>query len=302
MAKIKLPALFNTEGFNKGILLFDALIWASSFLVIKDVLTSIEVGWMLAIRFIIASALIFIIWNRQIVQTKSFHAIKVGILLGVFGWVAILTQNIGLIYTTPGKNAFLTGTYVVIVPFVAYLWKMGVPKRHNVLGAVLALVGLGFVALDSGLEANIGDALTLFAAVFFALQICETSKSGKDVPIAVITFWEFIVMGFASLVYALLFEQVPQYELWSPSVYASLVFLTCVCSLFALMTTNFAFSRVDPTSGSIIASLEAPIGVALSVAFGFEELTLRLVIGFGLILLGILVSEAGDRIIAKLPI
>lgn len=55
-------------------------------------------------------------------------------------------------------------------------------------------------------------------------------------------------------------------------------------------------TKVDPASGALLSSMESPSGVAFSVAFGYESLTLKLLCGFILIFLGILYSELGDKL------
>ena len=60
--------------------------------------------------------------------------------------------------------------------------------------ALLCLAGIGLVALDS-VEFNIGDAITLGGAVFFAIQMSVTAKYGRKMDINVITFWMFVGNG-----------------------------------------------------------------------------------------------------------
>ena len=64
---------------------------------------------------------------------------------------------------------------------------------------------------------------------------------------------------------------------------------------------NYALTKVEPAAGSLLSSLESPSGVAFSVAFGYEALTPKLLAGFALIFCGIVLSEAGEKIVEVLP-
>ncbi len=291
--------IYNNQDFCKFILALNALIWAASYLFVAEILKVIQVGWFLAIRFIAAAIIIYFIAHKHIKVQKSNKARHVGIVLGVLGGFGLLVQNVGLLYTTPGKNAFITGTFVVIVPFVAWLRHMGRPATYNIIGAFLAMVGLGFIALDGDFTINFGDALTLVAALMFACQTVEVAKNGGGLNILVISFWEFLTIGLVNLVYAIFFEVAPNISAFGWFDYLSMAYLILVSGCFAMITTNHAYTRVDPTSGSIISSLEAPLGVILSIMFGYEALTLRLFIGFVCILAGVLLSETGDALWQK---
>ena len=63
---------------------------------------------LITIRFLIAAILINVIFYKQIKVNISKESIKCGIILGVFLFIAFVVQTIGLVYTTPSKNAFLT--------------------------------------------------------------------------------------------------------------------------------------------------------------------------------------------------
>ena len=87
--------------------------------------------------------------------------IKGGALMGICLASAYIVQTYGLVYTTPGKNAFLTATYCILVPFLYWAIAHKKPDRYNVIAAFVCLVGMGFVCLNDDLSVNIGDILLL---------------------------------------------------------------------------------------------------------------------------------------------
>ena len=294
----KMRLVYNNETFCKFLLVLTAIVWGSSYFLIKDIIQIIDVGWLLAIRFLMSSAFLFLIAYKKILAHLDYDTIILGVILGAFGFGGYLAQNVGLIFTTPGKNAFLTGTFAVIVPFVAWAAGMGRPERNNVVGAILAVLGLGFVALDSSSTGfNIGDALTLVCACFYAMQTVEVAKRGSGINIVCVTFWEMLVMGLLYLGYALVVDDLPQLSKLTPNNYLVLFYLSIICSFLVLMFCNHAYTKVNPSAGAVLSSLESPFGVAFSVAFGYEVLTARLLCGFALILIGVIFSEAGPSIV-----
>lgn len=289
----QLGRLARSAGFCKVLLVCCALIWGSSFFLMKDVMDLVPPFWLLAIRFTMAVALMLVVFWKQFSSHLDRRTISVGLVIGFLECAGYAVQTLGLTLTTPGKNAFLTGTYCVMVPFCAWLLGMGRPKRYDVVAAFVCLAGLGLVALDNGFPLNAGDLLTLLGAVFYALQLVVVAKEGQELDVWAITAWQFIVMALASLVCGLVWEQPPAIStLLEPNVFWPFVYFGVVCSFFCLTVLNYAFTKVDPTEGGILSSLESPSGVLFSVLAGREVLTGRLVSGFALIFLAVLISNA----------
>ena len=81
-----------------------------------------------------------------------------GGLFGVFLFIAYTTQTFGLTGTTPSKNAFLTATYCVLVPFLAWRVFHRRPDQYNLLAAFLCITGVGLVSLSGDLTVTWGTA------------------------------------------------------------------------------------------------------------------------------------------------
>ena len=76
--------------------------------------------------------------------------------MGAALFIGFSLQIIGLQYTTPSKNAFLTATNVVIVPFIAFLICRKKVGFRGIIGAVLAIAGVGLLSLDKDLSPRTG--------------------------------------------------------------------------------------------------------------------------------------------------
>lgn len=284
--------------FWKFMLVAMALIWGYSFLTMKTVLDTVPTFMLLACRFLLSAVIMFIIFRKRIKAHFNREYLGFGVLMGCVIWSAYAAQTLGLVDTTPGKNAFLTGTYCILVPFIALiLFRERVTKWH-IASALLCLVGVGFVALDN-FSIQMGDLMTLVGAVFFAVDMAVVGHIGRTRDVSVLTSWMFLFVGTFSLIATLTFEpRVPAAQ-WTPEIIGQLVFLAVVCTTIGLLLQNQALSHVPPATGSLLLSLESPSGVLFSVLMAGEVLTGKLIFGFVLIFLSIVLSETHFSFLRK---
>lgn len=267
------------------------LIWGISFVIVKDVTNTMSPAWILAVRFTAAAIIMAVAFLKE--RTLYFERAHVGfgLLFGLALFLAAYTQTIGITDTTPGKNAFLTGTYCVIVPFLAWALLRRRPSRYNIVAAVLCIVGIGFISLDDSLTMRFGDAMTLVCAFFYALHIILVSQFSQGRNIYVLTMWQFVGVAVCSFIVGGLFEPMPDWAAVPMDCWISLAYLAVFCTTLALLFQNIGQAHLPPASAALLLSLEAVFGVAFSVALGAETLTLRIVFGFALVFAAIVVSE-----------
>ena len=267
------------------------IIWGSSFVIVKDVTNSMPPAWILVVRFTAAAIIMAVAFlkYRELYFERSH--VGFGLLFGLAMFLAYYTQTIGITDTTPGKNAFLTGTYCVIVPFLAWVLVRRRPNRYNIVAAILCIVGIGFISLDGSLTIRFGDAMTLVCAVFYALHIILVSQFAQGRNIYVLTMWQFAGVAICSLFVGGLFEPMPDWAAVPMDCWVSLAYLAVACTTVALLFQNIGQAHLPPASAALLLSLEAVFGVAFSVALGAETLTLRIVFGFALVFVAIIVSE-----------
>ena len=165
------------------------LIWGSTFFIMKDTLDDVDLMFLLAFRFTFAAVLLALVFWRRWKGIDPSYWWRGG-LMGVFLFAAYAVQNYGLMDTTPGKNAFFTAVYCVIVPFLYWAVDRARPDRFNVLAAALCVAGIGFVSWDGGLAFTMGDALTLCGGFLFACGKLRPDRGARfsDIPASVLAF------------------------------------------------------------------------------------------------------------------
>ena len=274
----------------KLILVAMAVMWGYSFVVMKDVLATLPTFLLLGCRFSVAALLMLAIFWENVRANLDRRTIALGLALGASMGAGYVFQTIGLTDTTAGKNAFLTGTYCILVPFLSYLIAREPLTRYNVGAAVLCLTGIGLVALDN-LSMRTGDVLTLVGAVFFALEIAVVAKFGEHVNVNAATFWMFTAIGAGCLAGSLITETQPPLAVWDLGLVGTVGFLAVFCTCVGLLAQNLGLAHVPSSTGSLLLSLESPSGVLFSVLLAGEVLSARLIAGFALIFCSIILSE-----------
>ncbi|HPE95959.1 MAG TPA: DMT family transporter [Bacillota bacterium] len=265
------------------------LIWGSSFMIVKDVTDSVPVFFLLAVRFITSSVLLAAVFCKSMKKINAQYLWQ-GAVLGILMFAAYALQTFGITYTTPGKNAFLTAVYCVIVPFLYWAIGKNRPDRFNVVSALMCLAGIGLVSLSSELSVGAGDMLTLGGGVFFALHIVCVAKFSADKDPVTLTAVQFLATGIASLLCCACFEDVSA-NMFDSGILWQMAYLTFFCTAAALLLQNFGQKYTHPASASLILSLESVFGVIFSIAFGRESLDVKTAVGFAVIFAAIIVSE-----------
>ena len=272
----------------KSGLFLAALIWGSSFFMVKDTVDTIPPNFLLAVRFTIGSILLALVFYKRLKNLNREYIVP-GIIIGLCLFLAYASQTIGIIDTTPGKNAFLTGIYCVIVPFLFWAADKDKPDIYNITAAFLCLAGIGLVSLTGGFSIGRGDALTILGGFFYALHMVMVAKLASDKDPVLISILQFAVAAILSWAATLLFETQP--SVITGAGIGAILYLAIGCTALGLLLQIVGQKYTHPAAASVIMSLEAVFGVFFSVLLYGEKLTGRLVLGFLLIFIAIFISE-----------
>ncbi|EKN65611.1 hypothetical protein BABA_19301 [Neobacillus bataviensis LMG 21833] len=265
-----------------------AVIWGSGFVASAVSLDHFTPYQILAIRFLIGVILLGLVFFKKLKNIKKSTIMK-GSIIGIFLYLAFALQTVGLVYTTPSKNAFLTAVNVVIVPFIAFFIFKRKMDKFELLGAMLAVTGIGVLSLRLSGGVNFGDFLTLLCAVGFAFHIFYTAQFVKDedpVLLTIIQMAVAAVLGFIVVLFKGETHLTASFEGVSAVLYLG-VFSTTIAFLLQTVAQKFT----TETNAAIILSTEAFWGMVFSVIILNEELTVKMIAGAILILTAIIISE-----------
>lgn len=281
------PKSKNTLG--KLALYGAALIWGTSFFLVKNQMDVFPPDRLLALRFTVAASLLALIFHKKI-RTSSISDIWRSVVLGGMLAVASLMQGFGITDTTPGKNAFLTAIYCVLVPFMFWMVKRRRPEGKSFVAAMMGLVGIGLISLTENLTIGWGDSLTLAGGVLYAAHIVGIATLGRNVdPVRSIVFQfatSAVIFWAVDAVTPSQSAQVAPMD-WLVMLYLA-IFPTAMGFLLQLVGQKFA----PPAGASLILSLESVFGVLFSVIFYGEIVPPRVFAGFAVVFLAIVLSES----------
>lgn len=273
---------------GRASLLGATLIWGSSFIILKSTLDSVPTLWVLALRFTGAAALMALIGWKELKQLDRQY-LKKGAVLGTALFAAYTLQTFGLEYTTPGKNAFLTATYCVLVPFMWWAFTKKRPDAYNLGAALVCIIGMALVSLDGDLSLGLGDGLTICCGIFYALHIILTSRAVEGRSPVLLSMVQFAVAGLWCWVTAPMVSAFPTGV--SASAWWSIAYLCFMCTGICFLLQTIGQKHATPQTASIILTLESVFGTLLSVIFYHEQLSLKTLTGFVLIFIAVLISE-----------
>lgn len=273
-----------------------ALIWGSSFLIVKNSMDIMQPHILLGFRFTIGCFLLCILFYRKLKQLNWDYFIKGG-LIGLFLFLAYSMQTIGITDTTPGKNAFLTAIYCVVVPFLYWIVDKKRPDIYNFIAAFITITGIGFVSLSGDFTIRRGDAFTLMGGAMYAVHMIAVAKFGKKKDPVLLTIIQFGFAAIFSWIVAFLFEDLP--TKWSTGSIIGLLYLAVFATTVALLFQNIGQKHTNPSPAAIILSLESVFGVLFSIIFYHEKITLPLFMGFLLIFLAVIISETKLNFLRK---
>lgn len=267
------------------------IIWGGGFVASDIALESLRPFQIMTIRFLLASILMGAASIRDL-KGMCLEEIRAGMLMGTALFVGFAFQIVGLQYTTPSKNAFLTALNVVMVPFIAFVILKKKIGMKSIGGAVMAIAGVGLLSLEKNLTLGIGDALTLICAAGFAFQIFFTSEFVKKYRAVVLNFVQMLTAVALSVVSLFLFGETDFCAIakgWLSVLYLGVI-STALCYLLQTASQRY----VDETKAAIILSMESVFGTLFSILILHEQITLRMICGCMIILAAVIVSNLAD--------
>ena len=272
-------------------LLLTAIIWGAGFIGVKDALRTIEPLHLTAIRFSFAGIILSIIFFKRLKKVKK-EDIYASLIVGFLLFAGFVFQTIGMKYTTPGKNAFLTGLNVVMVPFFYWALKKKFPGWQTIVAAFLSLLGIGLLTMQNGsIATNFGDLMTIVCAVFFAVHITAIGHFSKGMDTVVLAILQMLVAAVLSVICAALFEpSMPLSNINSGNIY-SIGYLVIFSTMLAFLIQNVAQKYTLSTHAAIILCMESVFGSIFSVLYFKEIFSPSMIVGCTIILVAIILSE-----------
>lgn len=285
------------------LMLLAAAIWGFAFVAQRVGMETMGPHWFNSLRFFIGAVALtpVVIWLGSNKATSTEDTPKAsakalmlgGIAAGVLLFIGATFQQVGLQYTTAGKAGFITGMYIFFVPLIGLFFRMKT-GLGTWFGAVIALWGLYLLSINEDFTLSKGDTLQLICAVAFACHVLMIGYLASRMDTVKLSLIQFFVAGLLAMTVALYFEQLS----WA------MITSTAIPLLFAgVMSTGIAYTlqavaqqHAHPSHAAIILSSEGVFAVIGGYLLLNEVLPAQGLLGCGLILVGMLMSQLMPRL------
>ena len=262
--------------FYMGMLLLVTFFWGVTFPVVKFALQFSSPDTFLALRFLIASAVMGLFLRRRR-KNLNRNTVLHGIMAGFLLFLGYYFQTVGLDYTSAAASGVITGVYVIILPVLSYVYLSSRISRVDILASLIAFSGLILMSISSGTHGTtlLGNLLTLMCGIAYAFQIIYVSKHSSKLDSSAFTFYQ---LAFVTVFSALTIPISPGgIGTVNTDVVLAALFTALVGSVFGYYVSTVALIYVDASAAGIIFVGE-PIFAALSSVVLAHEVLSRVVI------------------------
>jgi len=280
---------------RRGWLLFIALgvLWGMPYLLIRIAVSAVDPLVVAGTRTLIGTLLLLpIAWHRKVL-VAGFRKWQ---WLLAYTLVEISVPWLLLGHAETRLNSSTAGLLLAVVPLFAALIVTKLGHERLELRRVLGL-GIGFagVALLVGIDIHFSDlpavAITMVVALCYAAGPIIVDRKLNDVPAVGVVTASLIV---ATLVYAPFAPMVWPEHFPADAVW-SVVGLGVLCTAAAFLVFFALIAEVGPARATVITYINPAVAIVLGASVLSEPVTLGMVIGFPLVIVGSVLGTARAR-------
>jgi len=281
---------------NIAAVVASAFVWGTSFAVSKLALRSIPPLWLAWVRFVLASALLFV-WlllrhENLRLDRRAFGAMVLG---GVLGYTLNhIFENVGLALSTASEISLMMGVFPVLSLLVEALVYHRKFSHAAVAGIGLSVVGVILIVDPRSLGDSmggkrlLGDGLIILSGICWAFYSILVKNLSKDSSASRTAMFQMLFGSIVLLPLAGAFER-PVFPVPAAAVWA-VIYLAVFCSVGGYSLYNFGVAGMSSTQAVSILNLIPVFGVLTSWVMLHETVTIMQLVGGAVVLLGVLLS------------
>ena len=303
---------------GSALLVLTALVWGLGFVAQSAGSENIGPYTFTSVRFILASfALLIVIFIKdkfsktkpQMTVEEKIKSRKLvwisGIIVGTLLCVAANLQQVGIsMGASSGKAAFLTATYIILVPIISLLIFRKKCSFTVWIGVIVSLGGLYLLCMSESFSFEVSDIVLLACALAFAFQIMAIDYYAPKVDAIKMSCIEFLVCGVISAIPMFILElgvdpaawssSLSTMDSWLPILYAGVISGGVGYTLQAVVQKD-----VPPARASLIMCFESVFGALFGWIILGQNMSTREIIGSVLMFIAIVVAQLEIKITRK---
>ena len=264
------------------------IFWGLSYTFMVLGLEVLEAYNVVALRCLIAFIIAGLIFYKKILNT-SFKTITYAAIQGSLLFIVFALSLFGLELTSASNAGFILSLTVVLVPIFISIFERSLPSRAVILAIICTLIGISMLTIKESLTFNLGDIYIAIAAISYSIYLILNSKFTKQVESISYGVYQLGIAGIIGVILCLTFEvpTLPQTSLG----WIAILGLGIICTAFCFIAQSVVQQYTSPTHTGLIFSLEPIFASIFAILFLGEVVTIQLVVGGGLILVGNIVAQ-----------
>ena len=257
-------------------LILAALLFGSTFIIVKNLLNNLSPTTVVFLRYLIASIL-FLGFGG--IPSKEY--MKPGILMGLFLWIGYITQTQGLLTTSTINSGIVTGFYIVLTPIFSKFINKTTIERKNYIASTFGFLGIFLIAINN-IDQLFGNLFTLICASGYALHIVMVERFIKGKNISQLMFIQSMVGGLLCIPFLKFNEIVISLDLLYP-----ILFLGLLVNFCAFYLQLFGQKFINASTASLLFGLEGVFALLIGVFYVEEILNIINWLGVFIVLFSI---------------
>lgn len=272
---------------TQGIMLLVAttLIWGTTSPITKAAVGSLSPDVLTATRFAVAA----IAFTPFAIRSLNARLVRDAALLGLLLFASVASQTIALKTISANRAAFIIGLDVILVPLFGPLLRQHVPARAF-LAAGLAFTGIGLISWEGG-ALRVGDLWMFGCTLSYSIYILMLDAVTQHYPSMQLTAIQLLIVAALGTVWAIP-DLLGQFGAISANFYA-LLYLGLVATAATTWIQAVAQRWVTIHETALIYTLEPVFAAVFSFLLLGETLGTRGILGAGLVLVGMVLSQNG---------
>jgi drug/metabolite transporter (DMT)-like permease len=277
-------------------------IWGASFMLIKVSVAEVLPAAIVAIRLIIASAILLVALRlRGLSLPRDRKSWQDFTLMGTLGVVVPFTLiTWGQQFIPSNLTGILNAVVPILSALLAYVWageeRLGGFRLLGVgVGFAGVVAAIGLDGLDSSSAATLGELAVLGAALCYAVSGSYARRAFQGMPPLVPAAGQLTAGAIVMTAATPLLGGFPT-ALPSPIVVAAIVALGVLSTAAAYILFYWLIDHLGATRTAMVTYLIAPFGLLYGAVFLAEPVTTGAILGLGLVITGILITNGVIRL------
>ena len=248
----------------------------------------------LFLRYVLAAAIMLLIWHETILRELKAANIRDYIVPSLCMSCAFIFSNLALQVTTATNVSFLRSMSAILVPVLLLVFFRQKYRRKDILVQILMIIGLYLLCIKGGFHGiGLGEILALIAALLVAGSLVFGETTLQSISAISLSFVQTFLSIFVCGMMCVVTDSTSYFACaldWK--IILALLYAAIACTIGGYILQNIALKHI---SSKIIGMVQClyPVATAAIAFFVLDErLTLLGALGAAVIIIAVLLESA----------